>query len=730
MSRADSLGIFWQDVAPVKLPNKEKIKRVKPARTWEDEKHLPNLEEALAFNMPQFNDVQLREAQQAGEVLVLDEECYINYFLIAFKSIQSGRVIYFEFEEDGYFEDPDKLLWIMNNFTTVSFNGLGYDMPLLAIALTGQYSTRDLKIASDLIIQENVRSYKLLKQFGVQALVCNHIDIKEPAPLNGSLKVYGGRIHTRKMQDLPYPPEWYLGWAHIACVRLYCINDLDNTIDLYNAITKEMALRYELTAQYGVDVRSKSDAQIAEAILGKELKKLSSAPIRKPFIQPGTVYRYNVPQFLRYQSGLMQWVLDKVANTFFVVSESGNIGMPKELSDLKIEIGNSVYKMGIGGLHSTEKTIAHYSDDEYELLDHDVESYYPRIILNQCLYPKHLGPAFLRAYSKIVNTRLTAKHRGDKAVSNSLKIVINGSFGKLGSMYSILYAPDLLIQVTITGQLSLLMLIERMELGNIPVVSANTDGIVVKCKKTDKPKMYDIIKQWECDTAFKTDETCYKALYSRDVNNYIAIKTNGEIKSKGAYARPGLSKNPTNEVCIDALEAYLTDGTPIAATIESCTNLSKFVNVRKVKGGAIYAKIITEESPLTPEQRIEILKANGWVQHYSSWVRQEWIDKKQPYDKMAISTEDALKRGIVEYGEYLGKVVRWYYSRNERNISELVYAGSGNKVPRSDGARPMMQWPDKFPNDIDYDWYINETESILKSIGAITNDHADDSDTN
>jgi len=59
-----------------------------------------------------------------------------------------------------------------------------------------------------------------------------------------------------------------------------------------------------------------------------------------------------------------------------------------------------------------------------------------------------------------------------KKTANTLKTLLNGSFGKLGSRYSIFYAPTEMLQVTITGQLALLMLIEMMELCGIPVVSA------------------------------------------------------------------------------------------------------------------------------------------------------------------------------------------------------------------------------------------------------------------
>jgi DNA polymerase elongation subunit (family B) len=154
-----------------------------------------------------------------------------------------------------------------------------------------------------------------------------------------------------------------------------------------------------------------------------------------------------------------------------------------------------------------------------------------------------------------------------------LKIVVNGSFGKFGSMHSMLYAPDFLIQTTLTGQLCLLMLIERLELRGISVLSANTDGIVVHCPRDREQEVQAIFAQWREDTNFETEETTYAGIYSRDVNNYIAIKTNGGVKSKGAYSETGLHKNPTNEICANAVRAFLLQGTPIAATVRGSADI-------------------------------------------------------------------------------------------------------------------------------------------------------------
>lgn len=670
MARADMAGFFWDDTPPPKPPKAEKPKRTPPERTWERPDYLPGLQEAMEFRVSQFEDWELAISAAKRERLVFDIECYENYFLIAFTSLASGKVIYFERTPNHDF-NADKLRWIINTFCLVSFNGINYDMPILALALAGK-STSQLKYATNEIIVNGSRPSDVLRTFKVKKLNTNHIDLIEVAPLRASLKIYGGRLHAPRMQDLPFNPEVILSPQQMAIVRWYCVNDLTNTAILHESLKEQINLRESMGNEYKMDLRSKSDAQIAEAVIAEEIERLNGCRAQRPVIEPGTRYKYKIPHFITYQSGLMNWALDIVRNANFIVSEDGNVGMPEELKALRLEIAGGVYRMGIGGLHSSEQCAAHYADANTLLIDRDVTSYYPYIILNQGLYPQHLGPNFLKVYRTLVERRISAKHAGNKVIADSLKITINGSFGKLGSRYSVLYAPDLLIQVTVTGQLALLMLIERLELAGIHVVSANTDGIVIKCPTARQAECDAIVKQWEADTAFETEDTQYLAVFSRDVNNYIAVKKKFDkatkqwlyeadgCKTKGAYASPEkpsdrLHKNPTNEVCVDAVLALLTKGTPIMTTVRSCTDIRKFVSVRTVSGGA------------------------------------------------------------VKDGVFLGKSIRWYYAAGEEG--EIVYAKNGNKVPRSDGAKPVMDIPAAFPQDVDYEWYEREAERMLYDIG-------------
>lgn len=662
--RNDAIGFFWEDLPKIKKVSvKEKVEP--PPPVWLEPGYLPGLEEALAFNVPIMSHEEIIQARANRETLVFDVESYWNYFCISFRSMETGKAIFFEQTEEKPLQ-TEAVRWVMQNFLVVGFNSRNYDLPITTLATEG-YHNSTLKEATNMLISQGLRGYELMKFYKTKALECDHIDLIEVAPLRANLKIYGGRLHTPKMQDLPFPPNKVLTPDEQRCVLWYNINsDLPATATLYNALRDQINLRIQMTTH--TDLRSKSDAQIAEAVIKDEYRKRTREWPKKTFIAPGTVYRYKIPHFLRFASPLLQSVLKRVELTEFEVGNNGRIGMPHTLSKFEVPIGDGVYRMGLGGLHSSEKRTAHHTTDEHILIDKDVTSYYPMIILNLGLYPKHLGPIFLQIYRNIVQNRISAKRAGNKAKADMLKITVNGTFGKLGSKYSFLYSPDLLMQVTLTGQLSLLMLIERIELANIPVVSANTDGIVIKCPRTRVEELNAIVHQWEVDTGFQTEETIYRALYSRDVNNYLAITDSGKLKEKGAFVNPAtaflaLWKNSSNTVCLDAVASFLKEGTPVEDTIRATTNITRFITIRTVKGGAVKL----------------------------------WSD------------------GTIEY---LGKSVRWYYAKGEDG--QIVYAKSGNKVPRSEGSKPLMQLPDKFPDDVDYDWYIDEAYSILVDIGALT----------
>lgn len=595
--------------------------------------------------------------------LVFDVEVYPNFFMVLFKDTVTKKVTRFQMSPSVTL-DREGLRRTLENNLIVGFNSRNYDVPMIQLALEG-YDTYEIKNASDRIILCGIRPWDFCQEFNIEKPDWDHIDLIEVCPLEGSLKIYAGRLHCKRMQDLPYDPNAEVDREMCQQLYRYCVNDLDNTILVWDNLAQQIALRIELSRVYGTDLRSKSDAQIAEAVITSELsKKLLYMPKRPENVK--RTVKYNVPENLTYTSKRLNLLLDEVRTAEFALKDNGSVVLPDCL-DTVIRIGNGAYRMGIGGLHSSEKSVWYRADEDTLLIDRDVASYYPSIILNQELFPSHLGPAFLEVYGTIVKRRLAAKKAKNKVEAESLKIVINGGFGKFGSMWSKLYSPQLLIQVTISGQLYLLMLIEMIEATGIEVVSANTDGIVIRCPKARYEDLNGTIAQWERVSGFATEETRYKALYSRDVNNYIALKEEGESKGKGAYANhwqkdePNIfqfHKNPTTTICIEAVTELLDKGTPTIETVKACRDIRKFLSVRTVSGGA-----------------------------------------KDSSDV------------------YLGKAVRWYYAKDEKGA--LAYSKRKAKVGKSDGAKPIMELPDALPDDIFYGWYEAECQRILNDLGYL-----------
>ena len=589
--------------------------------------------------------------------IFLDIEVYKNYFLATFMA-EDGRSKMYEIFDGDTSQFPSDDIWefiTRDDIELVTFNGNSYDIPLLILTLLNR-DTFMTKKESDRIIRYNVRPWHFYKDNGLREPKLNHVDLIEVAPGRVSLKLYGGRMHSGRLQELPVEHTATITEEQRQLLRRYCKNDTMVTRDLYRTLSKQLDLRRSMSEQYGVDLRSKSDAQIAEAVLKTEFHRITGE--WPPKVTPNySTFFYEPPSYVTFRTEPLRKVLETVTSAEMILNEeTGHVEMPKAISELKIEIGGSSYNIGIGGLHSQESEVAHFSDGEHVLIDRDVASYYPNLMLNMGMRVGGFGDQFNVIYRRILDERLSAKHSGDKVTADALKITLNGTFGKTSSKYSTIYSPKFMIQTTLTGQLSLLMLIEVLELVGIPVVSANTDGVVIKCPRNRLDDLDLIIAKWEKRTGLETEETRYSAVYSRDVNNYIAVKEDGGVKRKGVFGEPGLSKNPQNTICAEAVVAHLTEGVEISDYVRGYRDIRKFLTVRTVNGGA------------------------------------------------------------VKDDEPIGKAIRWYYSDAEADT--LNYATNGNTVPRSKGAKPIMDLPERFPSDVDYEWYIRECDEIMMAIGA------------
>jgi hypothetical protein len=140
-----------------------------------------------------------------------------------------------------------------------------------------------------------------------------------------------------------------------------------------------------------------------------------------------------------------------------------------------------------------------------------------------------------------------------------------------------IYDKQLTLFTCITGELSLMMLIEAYELAGIHVISANTDGVTLYVNKLLIPKIEEINAWWCSVTKYELEKTDYSKIVFSTVNDYIAIKTDGELKKKGDFLTDyELHKNKSARIVPLALEQFYVNNIPIEQTITSHKNIYDF----------------------------------------------------------------------------------------------------------------------------------------------------------
>lgn len=193
-------------------------------------------------------------------------------------------------------------------------------------------------------------------------------------------------------------------------------------------------------------------------------------------------------------------------------------------------------------------------------------------------------------YSKIKKERIEAKHNGDKTKDLTLKLALNGLSGMLQNEHSFCYSPFTVMQVRINGQLSLLMLIEKLVEIGCKIVQTNTDGVFYLADKQLLTKIEEIVQWWQDTTHLVLEADYFEAMYQFAINDYIAVKSGYSetknpklIKKKGLFIdEVSLGKGMNALIIPEAINKCLVDNIPVEQTIRNCKNIHKFITYQKV----------------------------------------------------------------------------------------------------------------------------------------------------
>lgn len=397
-------------------------------------------------------------------------------------------------------------------------------------------------------------------------------------------------IHYRNVFERFIPKEYLNEMAD------YNDNDVYIVAELIRMNQEEVLLRYRISEEYKVDVYSASRSTIADKVIVKLYSKFTGLH-PKAFIDTKTIRRkILVSEILSDKIAFSTPELNDILSGIRSLTLKGEKGE----FDREFTFMGTSYTIATGGLHSNEIPAVYFENSDSIIVDRDVASYYPNMIRSLKVCQKHLIPkAWFRIADTIVDERLEHKHLAkDKSLdvmerdkhataAACLKIVANaGIFGKMGSEKSFLCDKKAMYQVTINGQLFLLMLIEKLELAGIHVISANTDGIVTIVPRELEQTADDICHWWEKHLGLELEFTYYTKYVTEGVNSYLTVKRGGSSKFKGRMNPKmfleDLSKGYNSPIVAKCVTEYFINGTPVMETLRNAKSILDFCRTQNV----------------------------------------------------------------------------------------------------------------------------------------------------
>lgn len=358
---------------------------------------------------------------------------------------------------------------------------------------------------------------------------------------------YKGYTHKQLTNTID---RWdrYIINEYIPSMMHYNKNDVFIVCEIVRLNPDEIKSRYAVSASYKVDVLNSSRSNMADILFQKFYTKYSGIPYEK--WKDGRTERtaMNLGKIIfdcvEFKTPQLQELLKEIKKTtLYRVS--------KEAFEKEVTIGNVTYNLATGGLHSKDIPMEIWSttewsegnvddslptgklnqDDGFTIYHFDIASYYPSIMAAYTVAPAHMvASAFRNLIQWMKDTRVTVKHSDESIIDGIprdvlalvLKIVINSIYGKFGFANGPLYDRLATLKVTINGQLMMLMLCEELELNNIHIISANTDGIMVKVYNKDKVLFDEITTRWQKKTKMEADSDILHCLIARDVKLFAS----------------------------------------------------------------------------------------------------------------------------------------------------------------------------------------------------------------
>lgn len=562
-----------------------------------------------------------------GRCVVADVESYPGRWLVGFHGPdRSGKPTTHVVDGDRAKLARALATLAERGLTLVTFNGDHYDVPVIRAILQG---FDPYAIGTAIIKGERLPiAISSLPPLGV-----DHIDLAERVRRGRTfdgLKLVAARLGRPALRELPYPPGTILTDEQWDEVRAYNAFDLSHTMALLERFAPELQALAALSEEQGQDLRSVPTPRVVESVFLDAFRRARGTDPARPEVPGEVVYR-GVPGVVEPRTpGAAAWYREVVGRPLAVVRDGegrAEVAVPNR----RFEIGRLGVSVGSGGLHSIDGRRVHYATRRHSLVAIDVSSFYPSLMATKGIAPRAYGDVGAATFRGILERRLEVKRLAKEAAdpaerarldiqASALKLVLNSTFGKLGDRFSSLFDPSAFLAVTISGQLMVIDLIERLGAAGARVLSANTDGLFLRVRRDDR-RWREVLRGWESDTGMSLELDQLRRLVILATNIYATLDRRGNVKRHGDGLRGELGPKlmPAMLVVNDAVADALLRDVPPERTVAACEDPVRFCSVTK-RGPKVVGAFLVDA---TDGSESELGKVNRWYKSRGSTLRIE-----------------------------------------------------------------------------------------------------------
>lgn len=569
---------------------------------------------------------------------VYDIETFPNVFIVCIKQVNTP--FKWQYQISPWKDDSKAIIDFFrqcahNHNRMVGFNNLGFDYPVIHTLLRmggSDAATLYSKAMSIITSQDDDRWSHLIYQ---SDRACTQIDLYQihhfsnPAKAT-SLKTLEFNMRSESVEDLPFPVGKELTREECEILINYCSHDVSETEKFYHHTKDAIKFREGLVAQFpDKDWLNFDDTKIGKEYFSMKLKAAGvnlyeygtngRSPRQSP--RQSIVLRDVIFPWITFEEGsdferLLNWLKGQT------IIKTKNV-----FKNVEAVVNGFTYVFGLGGIHGAIENETVLSHDTQIIESWDVASMYPNMAIVNDLYPEHLGSQFNVIYKSLYEER--KKYPKKSANSEMIKLALNSTYGNSNNKFSFFYDPKFTMSITVNGQLLICKLAEMvMTIPTVRIIMVNTDGIEYTVHPDYKDQAAAQCNEWQVLTKLQLENASYSKMWIRDVNNYIALYSNGGVKRKSCFEYElDWHQDHSCLVVPRIAERVLVSGEPIRKLVEEWDQPLDFLLRTKVnRGSHLVIEIDGAVEKLQNNTRYVVSKSGGFLYKWMPPLegRSEW----------------------------------------------------------------------------------------------------------